>query len=170
MTTGQPGSGAGGTRVATLSASASGSIMAPSLASALAAGTWKVAGGTDAQQKALLSQVSAALQSGQPVSLAVRAGPNAGGGPTRILTTGTTFTTMTVTPSTVTVTTTTLAPTVSTPSKTTVAPAAPAVSQPAALAATPAVPVTAAAVPVAAAAPAAAPAASDPEPSPSTDN
>ena len=71
--------------------------MAPSLASALAAGTWKVAGGTDAQQKALLSQVSAALQSGQPVSLAVRAGPNSSGGATRILTTGTPFSTVTVT-------------------------------------------------------------------------
>jgi len=68
--------------------------MAPGLASALAAGTWKVAGGTDAQQKALLSQVSAALQSGQPVSLAVRAGPNVAGGPgARILTAGTTFST-----------------------------------------------------------------------------
>ena len=96
VTTGQPGSVGGTTRVATLSASATGNAMAPSLASALAASTWKVAGGTDAQQKALLSQVSAALQSGHPVSLAVRAGPNAAGGPTRILTTATTFTTVTV--------------------------------------------------------------------------
>jgi len=96
VTTGQPGSVGGTTRVATLSASATGNAVSPSLASALAAGTWKVAGGTDAQQKALLSQVSAALQSGHPVSLAVRAGPNAAGGPTRILTTATTFTTVTV--------------------------------------------------------------------------
>jgi len=101
VTTGQPGSGGSGTRV---TASASG--MAPGLASALAAGTWKVAGGTDAQQKALLSQVSAALQSGQPVSLAVRAGPNsASGTTTRILTAGTAFTTASTT-ATVSVTTT----------------------------------------------------------------
>ena len=78
--------------------------MTPGLASALAAGTWKVAGGTDAQQKALLSQVSAVLQSGQPVSLAVR---NSGSGPTRILTTGATFSTVATTTATVSVTTTT---------------------------------------------------------------
>lgn len=121
MTTGgQPGSAGGTTRVATLSASATGGTMAPSLASALAAGTWKVAGGTDAQQKALLSQVSAALQSGQPVSLAVRAGPNSGGGPTRILTTGTPFSTVTVTTvAAAPVTATTPATTVTTPSTTT---------------------------------------------------
>ena len=148
VTTGQPGSAVGTTRVATLSGSSSGGVMAPSLASALAAGTWKVAGGTDAQQKALLSQVSAALQSGQPVSLAVRAGPNTGGGPTRILTTGTTFTTVTVTPaSTVCITTAAQASTVTTPSKTTVAPAA-----------------------SAAAAANTAPATTDPDPSPSADN
>lgn len=99
MTTGQPGS-VGTTRLATLSATGTGS---PGLASALAAGTWKVAGGTDAQQKALLSQVSAALQSGQPVSLAVRAGPNVGSNPARILTAGTVFSSV------VTTTTTTLA-------------------------------------------------------------
>lgn len=117
VTTGQPGSVGGTTRVATLSASATGGTMAPSLASALAAGTWKVAGGTDAQQKALLSQVSAALQSGQPVSLAVRAGPNSSGGQTRILTTGTTFTTVTVTSvSAAPITVTVPAPTVTTPS------------------------------------------------------
>jgi hypothetical protein len=119
VTTGQPGSAGGTTRVATLSASATGGTMAPSLASALAAGTWKVAGGTDAQQKALLSQVSAALQSGQPVSLAVRAGPNASG-QTRILTTGTTFSTMTVTSVVAApITATTPATTITTPSTTT---------------------------------------------------
>ncbi|KAI9564810.1 hypothetical protein GHT06_008551 [Daphnia sinensis] len=117
VTTGQPGSAGGTTRVATLNATAAGGTMAPSLASALAAGTWKVAGGTDAQQKALLSQVSAALQSGQPVSLAVRAGPNSSGGQTRILTTGTTFTTVTVTSvAAAPITATTPAPTVTTPS------------------------------------------------------
>lgn len=117
VTTGQPGSAGGTTRVATLNASATGGTMNPSLASALAAGTWKVAGGTDAQQKALLSQVSAALQSGQPVSLAVRAGPNSSGGQTRILTTGTTFTTVTVTSvAAAPITATTPAPTVTTPS------------------------------------------------------
>lgn len=92
--------------------------MAPSLASALAAGTWKVAGGTDAQQKALLSQVSAALQSGQPVSLAVRAGPNTAGGPTRILTTGTPFSTVAVTAVATASVTTTSATTTTTPSTT----------------------------------------------------
>ena len=102
MTTGQPGSAGGTTRVATLSASAAGGAMTPGLASALASGTWKVAGGTDAQQKALLSQVSAALQSGQPVSLAVRAGPGVtGGAGARILTTGASFSTA-VTPGTAT--------------------------------------------------------------------
>lgn len=116
VTTGQPGS-AVGTRVATLGASATGSIMAPSLASALAAGTWKVAGGTDAQQKALLSQVSAALQSGQPVSLAVRTGPNTSGGPTRILTTGTTFTTVAVTSATTVTIAATSTSTATSPSK-----------------------------------------------------
>lgn len=120
MTTGQPGSAGGTTRVATLSASATGGTMAPSLASALAAGTWKVAGGTDAQQKALLSQVSAALQSGQPVSLAVRAGPNSSGGPTRILTAGTPFTTVSVTTvAAAPVTATTPVTTITTPSTTT---------------------------------------------------
>ena len=119
MTTGQPGSAGGTTRFATLSASATGGTMAPSLASALAAGTWKVAGGTDAQQKALLSQVSAALQSGQPVSLAVRAGPNSSG-QTRILTTGTTFSTVTVTSVVAApITATTPATTITTPSTTT---------------------------------------------------
>ena len=121
VTTGQPGSVGGTTRVATLSASATGNAMAPSLASALAAGTWKVAGGTDAQQKALLSQVSAALQSGHPVSLAVRAGPNAAGGAARLLTNATTFTTVNNT-STVTALAVTATPptaTVTTPSTTT---------------------------------------------------
>lgn len=119
MTTGQPGSAGGTTRVATLSASATGGAMAPSLASALAAGTWKVAGGTDAQQKALLSQVSAALQSGQPVSLAVRAGPNSGGGTTtRILSTP--FSTVAVTTiAAAPVTASTPVTTVTTPSTTT---------------------------------------------------
>jgi len=101
VTTGQPGSAGGTTRVATLSASAAGGAMTPGLASALASGTWKVAGGTDAQQKALLSQVSAALQSGQPVSLAVRAGPGVTGAGARILTTGAAFSTA-VAPGTVT--------------------------------------------------------------------
>ena len=119
VTTGQPGSIGGTTRVATLSASATGNAMAPSLASALAAGTWKVAGGTDAQQKALLSQVSAALQSGHPVSLAVRAGPNAAGGATRILTTATTFSTVNSNASTVAVTSTPPTATATTPSTTT---------------------------------------------------
>lgn len=73
--------------MATLSATGAGGTVSPSLASALASGAWKV---TDPQQKALLSQVSAALQSGQPVSLAVRAGPNSSG-TTRIVATNATL-------------------------------------------------------------------------------